>query len=480
MSKSLSMADMPYHFGVKSTIHLTKKQKEIIKINSKANIEYYNALIDINNEIFNLKRINLNHYKHPDYNNFVEWLMKNKNINKEFAIFLIEHHYVSQKTINQSKLKHVYQTPETTGSYFFDNKIKWLKQLKKSGKTLGNIHRFFYNKKIDSCCLSNANNNYKSAWNMYRKVYHSGTPAKKQFGNFEKYQTNNHYAYKNKSNCNLMNGNIRFIDKHHIKLPKLGVVYVERIRDIIWKNRNGIRIGTVTLMKDETNIYSISLQLGAEKRFVKPFKKTNKQLGIDLNISNFLVSNQGMIVENPNFYKKHLKRLKKQQKILSRKQQNAEKNNKKLSDSKNFQKQRIKVARINKRIFNQRNTFLDNLSKQLLKDYDFIVSEDMKSKNMMKNYALSQSIWDVGWRMFINKLDYKANLYEKVFITVDSYNTTQMCSNCGYVCGSDERHKKLNPHVREWQCPNCGTHHNRDLNAAINVLKLGIEENNKK
>lgn len=472
------MADLPYHFGVKFNVHLTAKQKEIVSINSKAFRETYNAMIDINDAIFKLRHINLTHYKHPHYYKLINWLVKNKEVTQEFATFMVEHHFVSSKTIQKAKAKHAYQLPETTGSYIFDEKIKWLKDLKYTGKTLGNIHRTLYNKKIDSCCLSLAIRNYKNAWKMFKKVHTSGIPAKKKENYFENYQTSCMYSVKVKKegNANLTNGTVRFLDRHHLRLPKIGIVYVKKIRNDIWNRRFEIKTGTVSIKKSNTDVYTVSMQLGAEKPFVKPFAKTKRQIGIDLNVSNFLVTNEGIIIDNPNWYKKNLVHLKKQQRKLSIKQEQNKRKGRDLKECKNFQRQRLKVARINQKIANQRDYWLNILSKQLLKQNDLIVSEDMRSKNMLKERALSQRIWDVGWRLFIQKLDYKANLYNKEFITVDSCNTTQMCSNCGYICGSDYRHKKLSPSIREWTCPNCGTHHDRDLNASINVLNLGLKK----
>lgn len=474
------MADLPYHFGIKFNVHLTAKQKEIVSINSKAFRETYNMLIDINDEIFKLRHINLTHYKHPHYYKLIDWLVKNKGITKDFATFMVKHRFVSGKTIQKAKAKHAYQLPETTGSYYFDEKIKYLKDLKYTGKTLGNIHRSLYNKKVDSCCLSQAIQNYKTAWKMFKKVHTTGIPTKKRISYSENYQTSCLYTaqVRKAENANLMNGSVRFLDRHHLKLPKLGVVYVKRIRDDIWNRRFEIKTGTVSIKKSNTNVYTVSMQLGAEKPFVKSFKKTNRQIGIDLNVSNFLVTNEGKVIDNPNWYKKNLARLKKEQQKLSVKQEQNKRKGRDLRQCSNFQKQRLKLARINQKVANQRDYWLNIVSKQLLQNNDLIVSEDMRSKNMLKERALSQRIWDVGWRLFIQKLDYKANLYGKEFITVDSYNTTQMCNVCGYICGSDHRHKKLSPFIREWTCPNCKAHHDRDLNASINVLNLGLKKKN--
>ncbi len=146
-----------------------------------------------------------------------------------------------------------------------------------------------------------------------------------------------------------------------------------------------------------------------------------------------------------------------------------------MRNSKNYQKQRRLVAKIHDKIRNQRNNFLNVNSTRLINNHDLIVAENLKSKNTLKNHALALSISDVGWRSFLQKLAYKAELYGKTFITVNPKNTTQTCSECGFIMGSGNT-KKLTLEDREWTCPSCNTYHIRDVNAAKNILSKGLKQ----
>lgn len=124
---------------------------------------------------------------------------------------------------------------------------------------------------------------------------------------------------------------------------------------------------------------------------------------------------------------------------------------------------------------NQRNNFLNHVTTALINNHDLVVVENLRSKNMLKNHALAMSISDVGWRSFLQKLDYKANLYNRTVISVNPKNTTQTCYDCGFVMGTDGT-GKLTLKDREWTCPNCHEHHIRDWNAARNILAKGLDK----
>lgn len=152
--------------------------------------------------------------------------------------------------------------------------------------------------------------------------------------------------------------------------------------------------------------------------------------------------------------------------------ESAKRDGRSLKTSKNYQKQRVVVAKLYRRVRCQRDDYLHNVSKHEVESQDFIAAEDLKVKNLMHNHHLSRAISDAGWRKFLTMLQYKGELYGKEVVLVPSKNTTQTCSEFGYVMKGEE---KLTLGDREWMCPNCGAHHDRDTNAARNILKRGLQ-----
>jgi len=315
-------------------------------------------------------------------------------------------------------------------------------------------------------------NNYETKHN-YRKLGH-GIPTFHKKRSDWSYQTN--CQYPKQTEAFLDNGTARFIDAKHVKLPKLGVVRIASFRKLIKErllNHIPTRIGTVTIKKTADDQFYLSMQLGSDIAFVKELPKTQSQIGIDLNLDNFLTASNGAMVANPRFYRKTKKKLAHAQRVLSRRQRRAKKEGRNLRLAKNYQKQRLAVAKLHDKIRRQRNDFLQVLSTALIKNHDLVVAEELRSKNLLKNHALSQAISDVGWRSFLNMLAYKADLYGKEFKTIDPKYTTQRCHQCGSIMGQNG-YKKLTLKDREWTCPICQTHHIRDWNAAVNILEKGL------
>lgn len=413
----IPMSDLPYHLGLKMRIYPSSEQKRLIAINSGVSRSVYNKLIAINSELNQLKKVNT-------------------------YIKLVADRI---ETLEQRKSK--------LSKYYF----------------------YMDSEDVDSICIDQAKRSYSAAWNMYFKVYSSGRPKFHKKGVNDGYQTSCHYNSKNKKieNCTPFSGSVRFLDMKHVKLPKLGRIRISgsSYRKILAHNPN-FRIGTATIKYDASGYY-LSLQIGDVVPFKSQKPKTGKIAGIDLNLDNFLTDSDGAVVDNPRFYRKSLKRLKKLQRQMSRRQARAKKEGRKLAESQNYQKSRLQVSRLQRRVRNQREDFLQKLSTAYINNHDVVVLENLRGKNLLKNHALAMSIADVGWSSFQRMLEYKAGLYGKKYVEIDKRNTTQRCSSCGSIMGHNG-HEKLTLKDREWDCPMCKVHHIRDYNAAKNILEKGI------
>ena len=302
-------------------------------------------------------------------------------------------------------------------------------------------------KEVDSIALQSSLKNLADAFSRFFKKQNQKPRFKSKSKPVQSYMTKN------------VNGSIELFEKY-IKLPKLGLVKVRNSQ-----NHNG-RILNATIRKTPTGKYFVSLLVEKE---IYPLTKTGSNVGIDLGLENFAILSTGDKVGNEKFLKGLSKKLAKEQKILSRRALVAKKSGKKLSESMNYQKQRIKVAKIHEKIANKRKDFLNKLSIEIIKNHDIICIEDLSSKNLMKNHKLARAIGDASWFEFVRMLEYKADWYEKQVSKISRwYASSQICSDCGFA--SDK--KPLS--IREWTCENCGSHHDRDLNASINILNEGL------
>lgn len=324
---------------------------------------------------------------------------------------------------------------------------------------------------VDAQAIANAIKNHNTAWSNFYKVPGSSIPTFHKKGYSKRYQTNAHYK---QDADTIGEGNVYLTDKRHIRLPKLGSVRFNGSDRIyrIFERACETRIGTITVSMDECGNYYISLQIGSVCPFHKTLPSTGNIIGIDLNVENFCTDSDGNVIENPKFRRNLQEKLAREQRKLSRKAERAKKERRPLQDSKNYQKQRVKVAKLHKAAAAQREAFQHDLSKSIVESQDVICVENLRTKNMMLDSRLAGSIADCGWASFGWKLQYKAGLYGKTFLKVPAYNTTQTCHVCGYKMSGNNA---LTLADRVWTCPCCKTHHLRDYNAAINIKIRGLE-----
>lgn len=295
-------------------------------------------------------------------------------------------------------------------------------------------------KEVDKFALTNSVYNLDNSYQKFFKE-HTGFPKfKSKKNNYKSYTTN------------FTNGNIEVsFEKNKIKLPKLKWVKAKLHREFIGK------IKSATISQVPSGKYFISILV--ETEYI-PMELTGSMIGIDLGVKDLLITSDGEKIDNIRTTKKYEDRLAKEQRKLSHK----------VKGSKNWNKQRIKVARIHEKIHDTRIDNLHKISHILVQENQLIVSEDLSVSNMVKNHHLAKVITDCGWYELTRQISYKSEWNNRQYLKIGRFTkTSQPCSVCGYI---NLETKDLS--VREWTCPQCGTVHDRDINAAINILNEGL------
>jgi putative transposase len=225
--------------------------------------------------------------------------------------------------------------------------------------------------------------------------------------------------------------------------------------NIVWSRKFSGTPTSATVSKDPANRYYISFQV---EEAIPPLPETDKRVGIDLGIKDVVITSDGVKFKNRRFFGQYEKKLAHAQRELSRKRKG----------SRNRQKARLRVARINAKIADRRLDFQHKLTTQLIRENQTICVEDLSVKNMLRNRCLSKAIADVGWGEIVRQLQYKAEWYGRNLVKIDKwYPSSKRCSACGYIM------TKMPLSIRSWRCPECKTEHDRDINASKNILAAG-------
>jgi len=322
-----------------------------------------------------------------------------------------------------------------------DDKISLKEHKPKTYSQIKKEYDWLY--EIDNLALANAQMNLQSAYNNFFRDKSVGFPKFKS-----KHKDRNSYTTNNQ------NSSVR-IENKHIKLPKVGFVRIKQHREIPDKHK----IKSCTISKNPSGKYYISILVEYEQVEVNFNPNTNKFIGLDMDMKNLYTDSNGVRAEYPRYYRKMQDKLAREQRKLSKCKRG----------SNNYCKKRLKVAKLHEKVVNQRKDFLHKLSNQIANGYDGVCIEDLNMKAMSQCLNLGKSVSDNGWGMFTTFLGYKLDWQGKPLIKIDKwYPSSKTCNVCGTI--KDD----LTLSDREWTCEGCGTHHDRDWNAAINIKNEGI------
>lgn len=303
-------------------------------------------------------------------------------------------------------------------------------------------------KEVDKFSLTNSIYDLDKAYqNFFRRIKQGSDKA-----GFPKFKSkhNHYYSY----TTNFTNNNIKVLfEDNLVQLPKLGKVKAKLHREF-----EG-RILFATVSKLPSGKYFVSFNV---KCIHEVLPKNNESIGMDLGIKDLLITSKGYVYDNQKLTYKYEKQLTKLQRQLCKMERG----------SNNYKRQTKKIAKLHEKISNKRNDNLHQISSQIIKENQLIFSEDLNVKGMAQNHNLAKAIHDMGWFELTRQLGYKAEWNERIYHKVGRFfASSQLCSDCGY---QNKDTKDLS--VREWVCPQCGSVHDRDVNASKNIEKQGLKD----